>query len=65
MVMKEDLKRIFDHAEKASIIGTLIGDYIEKWSKFSLSKIILFLGIIICSIIFIVFGILNRKKNSK
>lgn len=62
MVTEQDLKRIFECAENSTILGVNIGTFLQKWTKYSLSKIILVICMIICTIVFIIFGILNRKK---
>ena len=62
MIQPEDIKRLYNYSEKSAEIGNKINSIITKIIKVLLSKTCLIIGAIICTVIFVLFGILNRKN---
>jgi hypothetical protein len=63
MLTKEDIQRLNKMSEGFSNFGSHIGHGAIKSTNFIIGKTILLAGIIVCAIVFTLFGIFNRKIN--
>ena len=66
MILEIDIKRIYSQSERCTDLGILAGNYLATALKWALSKTVLVVGFIACTVFFTVFGMLNRKgKNDE